>query len=429
MIFSNPRSMRGLFLCIIAVVKFRAVSLKTGYCVGNHYFCTLIIYRMNEHNYHLDTKLIHAGVEPDPVTGAIMTPIYQTSTYVQAAPGDHKGYEYARTQNPTRTVLQNALAAIENGKYGLSFGSGMAATDAVMKLLSPGDEVIVSNDLYGGTYRIMTKVFANYGIKFHFISMHNAADVAQYINSNTKMIWIETPTNPLLNVIDIAACAEIAKKHQLILVADNTFASPYLQTPLDLGADIVLHSATKYLGGHSDVVHGALVMNDAALEERLRFIQNSCGAVPGPHDCWLVLRGIKTLHVRMQRHCENGEAIAKFLRNHPKVGKVIWVGFEDHPNHDIARKQMRGFGGMISFTLKNDSIEEAVQVLSKTKLFALAESLGGVESLIGHPATMTHASIPREDRVKNGLVDSLIRLSVGIENVEDLKADLQQAIG
>lgn len=384
---------------------------------------------MNEHNYHLDTKLIHAGVEPDPVTGAIMTPIYQTSTYVQAAPGDHKGYEYARTQNPTRTVLQNALAAIENGKYGLSFGSGMAATDAVMKLLSPGDEVIVSNDLYGGTYRIMTKVFANYGIKFHFISMHNAADVAQYINSNTKMIWIETPTNPLLNVIDIAACAEIANKHQLILVADNTFASPYLQTPLDLGADIVLHSATKYLGGHSDVVHGALVMNDAALEERLRFIQNSCGAVPGPHDCWLVLRGIKTLHVRMQRHCENGEAIAKFLRNHPKVGKVIWVGFEDHPNHDIARKQMRGFGGMISFTLKNDSIEEAVQVLSKTKLFALAESLGGVESLIGHPATMTHASIPREDRVKNGLVDSLIRLSVGIENVEDLKADLEQAIG
>ncbi len=384
---------------------------------------------MDNSNYKLDTKLIHAGVEPDPTTGAIMTPIYQTSTYVQAAPGDHKGYEYARTQNPTRTVLQNALAAIENAKYGLCFGSGMAATDAVMKLLQPGDEVIVSNDLYGGTYRIMTKVFATYGIKFHFIGMHNAQDILGYVNANTKMIWIETPTNPLLNVIDIAACAEIAKKHKLTLVCDNTFASPYLQTPMDLGADIVLHSATKYLGGHSDVVHGALVMNDSALEERLRFIQNSCGAVPGPHDCWLVLRGIKTLHVRMQRHCENGEAIAHFLRSHPKVGKVIWTGFADHPNHDVAKRQMRGFGGMISFTLKNDSIDEAVAVLKKTKLFSLAESLGGVESLIGHPATMTHASIPREDRVKNGLVDSLIRLSVGIEDIEDLKNDLAQAIG
>jgi len=358
-----------------------------------------------------------------------MTPIYQTSTYVQAAPGNHKGYEYARTQNPTRTALQNALAAIENGKYGLCFGSGMAATDAVIKLLAPGDEVIVSNDLYGGTYRIMTKVFANYGVKFHFIGMDNADNIKNYVNANTRMIWIETPTNPLLNVIDIAACAAIAKAHKLTLVCDNTFASPYLQTPLDLGADIVLHSATKYLGGHSDVVHGALIMNDAALEERLRFIQNSCGAVPGPHDCWLVLRGIKTLHVRMQRHCENGEAIARYLRNHPKVGKVLWVGFEDHPNHAIAKKQMRGFGGMISFTLKSDSIEDATAVLSKTKLFALAESLGGVESLIGHPATMTHASIPREDRVKNGLVDSLIRLSVGIEDIDDLVADLAQAIG
>ena len=380
-------------------------------------------------NYNLNTKLIHAGVEPDPTTGAIMTPIYQTSTYVQAAPGDHKGYEYARTQNPTRTVLQNALAAIENGKHGLCFGSGMAATDAVIKLLSPGDEVIVSNDLYGGTYRIMTKVFANYGVKFHFIGMDNAQNIEQYVNANTKMIWIETPTNPLLNVIDIAACAAISKKHNLILVCDNTFASPYLQTPLDLGADIVLHSATKYLGGHSDVVHGALIMKDDALEERLRFIQNSCGAVPGPHDCWLVLRGIKTLHVRMERHCENGEAIAKYLRNHPKVGKVLWVGFEDHPNHDVAKKQMRGYGGMISFTLKNDNIDEAIAVLSKTKLFALAESLGGVESLIGHPASMTHGSIPREERIKNGLVDSLIRLSVGIEHIDDLIADLAQAIG
>jgi cystathionine beta-lyase len=384
---------------------------------------------MSDNHYKLNTKLIHAGISPDPTTGAIMTPIYQTSTYVQAGPGDHKGYEYARTQNPTRTVLQNALAAIENGKYGLCFGSGMAATDAVIKLLLPGDEVIVSNDLYGGTYRVMTKVFANYGIKFHFIGMQDAQNIAQYINANTKMIWIETPTNPLLNVIDIAACALIAKKHNLVLVCDNTFASPYLQNPLDHGADIVLHSATKYLGGHSDVVHGALIMNDQSLEERLRFIQNSCGAVPGPHDCWLVLRGIKTLHVRMQRHCENGEAIAKYLRSHPKVGRVIWVGFEDHPNHDIAKKQMRGFGGMISFTLKDDNLNEAIKVLKKTQLFALAESLGGVESLIGHPATMTHASIPREDRIKNGLVDSLIRLSVGIEDVEDLIEDLRQAIG
>ncbi len=385
---------------------------------------------MSEHNnYRLDTKMIHAGVEPDPNTGAIMTPIYQTSTYVQSAPGHHKGYEYSRTHNPTRTALQNAIAAIENGKYGICFGSGIAATDAAIKLLQPGDEVIVSNDLYGGTYRLMTKVFANYGIKFHFIAMQNAADIEQHITAATKMIWIETPTNPLLNVIDIAACAAISKKHNLLLVCDNTFASPYLQTPLDLGADIVLHSATKYLGGHSDVVHGVLVVKEESLDERLRFIQNSCGAVPGPQDCWLVLRGIKTLHVRMQRHCENGEAIARHLRNHPKVDKVLWTGFEDHPNHEVAKKQMRGFGGMISFTLKDDNIEAAMQVLSKTKLFSLAESLGGVESLIGHPASMTHASIPREERIKNGLVDSLIRLSVGIEAVEDLIADLDQAIG
>lgn len=384
---------------------------------------------MNNKQHKLATKLIHAGVAPDPTTGAIMTPIYQTSTYVQDAPGDHKGYEYARTQNPTRTVLQNALAAIENGHYGLCFGSGMAATDAVAKLLMPGDEVIVSNDLYGGTYRIFTKVFANYGIKFHFIDMSNAENIRGYINGNTKMIWTETPTNPLLNIVDISACAAVAKEYKLLLVVDNTFASPYLQNPLDDGADIVLHSATKYLGGHSDVVHGALIMNDAALEEKLRFIQNSCGAVPGPHDCWLVLRGIKTLHVRMQRHCENGEAIANYLRNHPKVGKVYWCGFEDHPNHDVAKKQMRGFGGMMSFTLKNDSMDAAIDVLKKTQLFSLAESLGGVESLIGHPASMTHGSIPREERIKNGLVDSLIRLSVGIEDVNDLIDDLAQAIG
>ncbi|WP_276132743.1 cystathionine gamma-synthase [Polluticoccus soli] len=384
---------------------------------------------MDNKKYKLGTKLIHAGVEPDPTTGAIMTPIYQTSTYVQAAPGDHKGYEYARTQNPTRTVLQNALAAIENGKYGLCFGSGMAATDAVAKLLMPGDEVIVANDLYGGTYRIFTKVFACYGIKFHFIDMSNAENIRQHVNDKTKMIWAETPTNPLLNIIDIEACAKIAKEKNLLLVVDNTFASPYLQNPLDWGADIVLHSATKYLGGHSDVVHGALIMNDQSLEERLRFIQNSCGAVPGPHDCWLVLRGIKTLHVRMDRHCQNGEAIANYLRSHEKVGKVYWCGFEDHPNHAIAKKQMRGFGGMISFVLKDDNIEAANAVLKKTKLFSLAESLGGVESLIGHPATMTHGSIPREQRIANGLADSLIRLSVGIEDIDDLIEDLKQAIG
>jgi cystathionine gamma-lyase len=384
---------------------------------------------MDNKNYKLATKLIHAGVEPDPSTGAIMTPIYQTSTYVQEAPGKHKGYEYARTQNPTRTALQNALAAIELGKYGLSFGSGLAASDAVMKLLNPGDEVISTNDLYGGTYRIFTKVYERYGLKFHFTGMSDASTIEQYINANTKMIWVETPTNPLLNIIDIEACAAIAKKHNLILVVDNTFASPYLQNPLTLGADIVLHSATKYLGGHSDVVHGALIVNSDALHEQLAFIQNSCGAVPGPHDCWLVLRGIKTLHVRMDRHCENGKKIAHYLRNHPKVDKVYWVGFEDHPNHDIAKKQMRGFGGMISFTLKGDNLDEAIKVLSSTKLFALAESLGGVESLIGHPASMTHGSIPREERIKNGLVDSLIRLSVGIEDADDLIEDLNQAIG
>lgn len=377
----------------------------------------------------LGTKLIHAGVAPDPSTGAIMTPIFQTSTYVQSAPGEHKGYEYARTQNPTRDALQNALAAIENGKFGISFGSGLAATDGVMKLLNPGDEVIASNDLYGGTYRIFTKIFGRYGIKFHFINMQDAANIKQYINANTKLIWIETPTNPLLNIIDIAASAQIAKQHNLLLAVDNTFASPYLQNPLDLGADIVVHSATKYLGGHSDVVHGAIILKDEELAKQLYFIQNSCGAVPGPQDCFLVLRGLKTLHVRMQRHCENGAAVANYLRQHPKVAKVYWCGFEDHPNHHIAKQQMRGFGGMISFTLKDDSLEAANKVLSGTHLFSLAESLGGVESLIGHPASMTHASIPREERISNGLVDSLIRLSVGIEDAEDLIADLQKAIG
>ncbi len=374
------------------------------------------------------TKVIHAGIEPDPSTGAIMTPIYQTSTYVQSAPGQNKGYEYARSQNPTRKVLEDALAAIENGKYGLCFSSGVAATDAVIKLLQPGDEVVTGNDLYGGTYRLFTKVFEKFGIKFHFINMQDVNNIKAHINQNTKLIWLETPTNPLMNIIDIGAVVGIAKKQNILVCVDNTFASPYLQNPLDFGADIVLHSATKYLGGHSDVIHGCLVINDAGLREKLYFIQKSCGAVPGPQDCFLVLRGLKTLHVRMDRHCENGEKIARFLCKHPKVETVFWCGFEDHPGYEIAKKQMRGFGGMMSFELKNKNAEEVKRVLSSTKIFALAESLGGVESLINHPATMTHASIPREERIKNGLSDSLIRLSVGIEDVDDLIADLKQAI-
>jgi cystathionine beta-lyase/cystathionine gamma-synthase len=377
----------------------------------------------------LSTKLIHAGVEPDPSTGAIMTPIYQTSTYVQSAPGVNKGYEYARSQNPTRFALEAALAAIENGRHGLCFSSGVAASDAVLRLLEPGDEVIAANDMYGGTYRLFTKVFERSGIRFHFISMQDPAAVKSYLNAKTKLIWVETPTNPLMNIVDIGALATIAKQHKALLCVDNTFASPYLQNPLDLGADIVMHSATKYLGGHSDVIHGCLVMNDDKLREQLYFIQKSCGAIPGPQDCFLVLRGLKTLHVRMDRHCLNGEAIAHYLRSHPKVGKVYWCGFEDHPGYAVACRQMRGFGGMMSFTLKDDSIAAAKKMLSSTRLFALAESLGGVESLINHPATMTHASIPKEERQKNGLSDSLIRLSIGIEDIEDLKADLQQAIG
>jgi cystathionine beta-lyase/cystathionine gamma-synthase len=377
----------------------------------------------------LATKLIHAGVEPDPSTGAIMTPIYQTSTYVQEAPGKNKGYEYARSQNPTRKALEDALAVIENGKYGLSFSSGVAATDAVIKLLQPGDEVIAGNDLYGGTFRLFTKVFERFGIKFHFIDMSDAASVKPFINNNTKLIWIETPTNPLINIIDIEDVTALAKKHSILTCVDNTFASPFLQNPLDLGADIVLHSSTKYLGGHSDVINGGIAMNDAGLREKLYFIQKSCGAVPGPQDCFLVLRGLKTLHVRMERHCSNGEKVAHFLRNNSKIEKVYWCGFEDHPGYKVAKKQMRGFGGMLSFELKDNSEKEARRVLSSTKVFSLAESLGGVESLINHPASMTHASIPREQRIKNGLSDSLIRLSVGIEDVDDLIEDLKQAIG
>src|SRR6478672_1936400 len=377
----------------------------------------------------LATKFIHAGAEPDPSTGAIMTPIYQTSTYVQEAPGKNKGYEYARSQNPTRKALEDALAVIENGKYGLAFSSGVASTEAVIKLLQPGDEVITGNDLYGGTYRLFTKVFEKFGLIFHYVDMTNAETVRSYINKNTKLIWVETPTNPLINIIDLRAMSAIARQHKLLLCVDNTFASPYLQNPLELGADIVMHSSTKYLGGHSDVIQGGLALNDPELRERLYFIQKSCGAVPGPMDCFLVLRGIKTLHVRMQRHCENGEKIAHFLRNHPKVAKVYWCGFEDHPNHAIAKKQMRAFGGMMSFELKDDSMDAVKKVMTSTKIFALAESLGGVESLINHPATMTHASIPREERIKNGLSDSLIRLSVGIEDVDDLIEDLNNAIG
>ncbi|MBL7985335.1 MAG: cystathionine gamma-synthase [Flavobacteriales bacterium] len=374
------------------------------------------------------TKAIHAGVEPDPTTGAIMTPIYQTSTYVQAGPGNHKGYEYSRTHNPTRTALQNALAALENGKHGLCFATGMASIDAIVKLLKPGDEVVSTNDLYGGTYRLFTKVYEGFGVKFKFVDMGDLRNVEAAITANTKLIWAETPTNPLLRIIDIAGLASIARKCGALLGVDNTFASPYLQTPLELGADIVMHSVTKYLGGHSDVVMGALVVNDDALAERLVFLQNSCGATPGPQDCFLVLRGLKTLHLRMQRHCENGKVIAEWLVKHPKVDKVYWPGFPTHANHAVAAKQMRGFGGMISFTLKGDNMADATRVLSSTKLFSLAESLGGVESLLGHPASMTHASIPREERLRNGLADTLIRLSVGLEDAEDLIADLDQAL-
>jgi cystathionine beta-lyase/cystathionine gamma-synthase len=375
------------------------------------------------------TRLIHAGMEPDPSTGAIIPPIYQTSTFVQAAPGDHKGYEYARSQNPTRTALEKALASIENARHALSFSSGVAASDAVIRLLVPGDEVIAANDMYGGTFRLFSKIFEKAGIHFHYVNMQNAENIRPFISSKTKMIWTETPTNPLMNIVDLAAVASIAKEKKLLFCVDNTFASPCLQNPLDLGADIVIHSATKYLGGHSDVIHGCVMLNDTDLRDQLYFIQKSCGAVPGPQDCFLVLRGIKTLQVRMERHCQNGEKIAHYLRRHPKVARVYWCGFEDHPGYAVAKKQMSGFGGMLSFELKNDSLQETKRVLSSTKLFSLAESLGGVESLMSHPASMTHASIPREERMKNGLSDGLIRLSTGIEDGEDLVEDLREAIG
>lgn len=375
-----------------------------------------------------NTKTIHGGQHTDPAYGAIMPPIYQTSTYVQNRPGNHKGYSYSRSHNPTRDALEKAFASLENGNYGLAFASGMAAIDAVLKLLSPGDEVIATNNLYGGSYRLFTKVYEKIGVKFHFIDVNHSALVTKHINSKTKLIWLETPTNPMMTIVDIRGIASLAREHNLMLAVDNTFATPYLQRPLDLGADIVMHSATKYLGGHSDIIMGALVVKDDELAKQLFFIQNACGAISGPQDCFLALRGIKTLHVRMQRHCENGEKIAHYLKNHPKIDKVYWPGFQDHPNHAIAKAQMSGYGGMLSFSTKRDNIEEAMDILEKLNLFALAESLGGVESLAGHPATMTHGSIPYTDRKKLGIKDSLIRLSVGIEDVNDLILDLEQAL-
>jgi cystathionine beta-lyase len=375
-----------------------------------------------------NTKVIHGGQTHDPSTGAIMTPIYQTSTFAQTSPGVDKGYEYSRTSNPTRTALENSLASIENGNFGLAFASGVAAIDAVIKLLKPGDEVISTNDLYGGTFRLFTKIFQRYGIQFHFVGMENAEHIEKYINKNTKMIWVETPTNPMLNIIDIEKVSKISKKYNVLLAVDNTFATPYLQKPLDLGADIVMHSATKYLGGHSDLIVGALVVKDKSLADKLYFIQNSTGAICGPMDSFLVLRGIKTLHLRMQRHCENGKAIANFLASHPKVDKVYWPGLKDHPNHNIALKQMKDFGGMLSFTLKGNKYEKAIKVLENLRIFTLAESLGGVESLSGHPTSMSHASIPKKEREKIGIIDSLIRLSVGVESEKDLIKDLEDAL-
>ena len=375
-----------------------------------------------------NTKVIHAGVHPDVSTGAIMTPIYQTSTYVQDEIGVHKGFEYSRTGNPTRQALENNLAAIEGGKYGACFGSGLAAIDAVVKMLNPGDEVISTNDLYGGSYRIFTTIFEKYGIKFHFVNMLDVQNIEEKINDKTKLIWIETPTNPMLNIIDIKKVCDLGHKNNIMVGVDNTFATPYLQNPLVLGADVVMHSVTKYLGGHSDVIMGALVTNDDKIAEEIYRIQNSSGAVCGPMDSFLVLRGIKTLHLRMQRHCENGEKIAHFLNDHPLIDTVYWPGLKSHTNHEVAKGQMKDFGGMISFNLVGDDLEMAKKVVSKTELFTLAESLGGVESLIGHPSTMTHASIPREERMKSGVVDSLIRLSVGIEDVEDLINDLKNAL-
>jgi cystathionine gamma-lyase/cystathionine beta-lyase len=383
---------------------------------------------MMKDNMKFATKAIHAGQEPDPTTGAVMTPIYQTSTYAQKAPGDHKGFEYSRGTNPTRQALEACLAALENAKYGLAFSSGMGATDAVMKLLQPGDEVITGNDLYGGSYRIFTKIYMKYGIKFHFLDLSKPENIQPYITDKTKLVWIETPTNPTMQIVDIEGIAKITKANNILLSVDNTFASPYLQNPMDLGADIVMHSVTKYIGGHSDVVMGALLVNDDELYKQLWFIYNACGATPGPQDAFLVLRGIKTLHLRMKAHCENGARVAAYLKNHPKIDKIYWPGFEDHPNHDVAKRQMRDFGGMVSITIKDADLQETFRIASRFKVFALAESLGGVESLINHPTSMTHGSIPKEEREKVGVTDNLLRLSVGVEDIEDLLADLDQAL-
>ena len=382
-----------------------------------------------EKKLRFNSATIHGGQSPDPAYGAVMPPIYQTSSYAQSTPGGHKGFEYSRTHNPTRQALEKSIASIENGQHGLAFASGLAAMDAVMKLLKPGDEVISTNDLYGGSYRLFTKIFEDFGLKFHFVGMNDLAEVTKVINPRTKLIWVETPTNPMMNVVDITAIANLAKEHQLLLAVDNTFASPYLQQPLNFGADIVMHSATKYLAGHSDVVLGSLVVNDSDLHQRLAFIQNASGAVPGPMDSFLTLRGIKTLHVRMQRHCENGQLVAAYLAAHPKIEKVFWPGFDTHPNHEVAKKQMNDFGGMLSFIPKGADYKAAIKIIENLRLFTLAESLGGVESLAGHPASMTHASIPKEEREKSGVVDALIRLSVGIEDAQDLIDDLAQAIG
>lgn len=382
-----------------------------------------------EKKLRFNSATIHGGQAPDPAFGAVMPPIYQTSTYAQSTPGGHKGFEYSRTHNPTRSALEKSLASIENGKHGLAFASGLAAMDAIMKLLQPGDEVISTNDLYGGSYRLFTKIFEGFGLKFHFVGMNEVAQVEAAINKNTKLIWVETPTNPMMNVVDISSIAALAKQHQLLLAVDNTFASPYIQQPLNLGADIVMHSATKYLAGHSDVILGAIIVNSDDLHQRLAFIQNASGAVPGPMDSFLTLRGIKTLHVRLQRHCENAKAVAHYLANHPKIEKVYWPGFEHHPNHEVAKKQMNDFGGMLSFIPKGADFKAAIKIVEALQLFTLAESLGGIESLAGHPASMTHASIPKAIREESGVVDALIRLSVGIEDAQDLIDDLAQAIG
>lgn len=381
---------------------------------------------MDNKNLNIETLAIHGGQHPDPTTGAVMPPIYQTSTYVQEYPGKHKGFEYSRSQNPTRFALENAIASLEGGEHGAAFGSGLAAIDCMLKFLSPGDEVVACNDLYGGTYRLFTKVFSGYGIKFKFVDMN--ADWASEVSDHTKMIWMETPTNPMLNVLDIQAASKIAKERGVMLVVDNTFATPYLQRPLDLGADVVMHSGTKYLGGHSDVVLGLLATKNKEIADKIYFIQNASGAILGPMDSFIALRGIKTLHVRMDRHCENGAAVAHFLDAHPAVEKVYWPGFEGHNGHEVAKRQMKKFGGMVSFTVKNAGFEKTAEVVSALRVFTLAESLGGVESLAGHPASMTHASIPKEEREKVGVTDNLIRLSVGIEHVDDLLADLEQAL-